>query len=198
MSNVFNLTISFLVDVWGFPGGKESLCNVGDPGSIPRLGRSSGEGNGNPLQYSCLRHGQRSLAGCSPQGHKELDMTEQLHYFHLAHVHFWYENFQRDKTSFISSMNPAGLLFKQVNFQYFCFKYSCPSDAQHMLLSLFLSGYCVPIQPNLVLESKQPNQKICPVISKTTHLVSNCMTVSGKFNSGEEKPARKPNLRFIL
>ena len=176
----------------------KSLCNVGDPGSIPRLGRSSGEGNGNPIQYSCLRHGQRSLAGCSPQGHKELDMTEQLHYFHLAHVHFWSENFQKDKISFISSMNPAGLLFKQVNFQYFCFKYSCPSDAQHRLLTLFLSGYCVPIQPSPVLESKQPNQKICPVISKTTHLVSNCMTVSGKFNSGEEKPARKPNLRFIL
>ena len=41
----------------GFPGGsdgKESACNVGDPGSIPRLGRSPGEGNGNPLQYCCL------------------------------------------------------------------------------------------------------------------------------------------------
>ena len=34
--------------------GKESTCNVGDPGSIPGLGRSPGEGNGNPLHYSCL------------------------------------------------------------------------------------------------------------------------------------------------
>ena len=34
--------------------GKESACNVGDPGSILGLGRSPGEGNGNPLQYSCL------------------------------------------------------------------------------------------------------------------------------------------------
>ena len=34
--------------------GKESTCNAGDAGSIPGLGRSSGEGNGNPLQYSCL------------------------------------------------------------------------------------------------------------------------------------------------
>ena len=34
--------------------GKESVCNAGDPGSIPELGRSSQEGNGNPLQYSCL------------------------------------------------------------------------------------------------------------------------------------------------
>ena len=33
---------------------KESACNAGDTGSIPRLGRSSGEGNGNPFQYSCL------------------------------------------------------------------------------------------------------------------------------------------------
>ena len=41
----------------GFPGGSEvkaSACNVGDPGSIPGLGRSPGEGNDNPLQYSCL------------------------------------------------------------------------------------------------------------------------------------------------
>ena len=34
--------------------GKQSACNTEDPGSIPGLGRSSGEGNGNPLQYSCL------------------------------------------------------------------------------------------------------------------------------------------------
>ena len=41
----------------GFPGGAEikaSACNVGDLGSIPGLGRSPGEENGNPLQYSCL------------------------------------------------------------------------------------------------------------------------------------------------
>ena len=34
--------------------GKESTCNAGETGSIPGLGRSPGEGNGNPLQYSCL------------------------------------------------------------------------------------------------------------------------------------------------
>ena len=41
----------------GFPGashGKESACNAGDPGLIPGLGRSPGEGNGYPLQYPCL------------------------------------------------------------------------------------------------------------------------------------------------
>ena len=43
----------------GFPGGsvnKESACNAGDLGSIPGLGRSSGGGPGNPLQYSCLEN----------------------------------------------------------------------------------------------------------------------------------------------
>ena len=43
----------------GFPGGsdgKASACSVGDLGSIPGLGRSPGEGNGNPLQYSCLEN----------------------------------------------------------------------------------------------------------------------------------------------
>ena len=43
----------------GFPGGsdsKESPCNAGDPGSIPGTGRSSGEWNGNLLQYSCLEN----------------------------------------------------------------------------------------------------------------------------------------------
>ena len=49
-------------------------------GSIPRLGRSPGEGKGYPLQYSCLEnpHGQRSLEGCSQWGPKQLDTTEQL------------------------------------------------------------------------------------------------------------------------
>ena len=44
---------------WGFPAGsdgKESACNVGDLGSIPGSRRSPGEGNGNPLQNSCLEN----------------------------------------------------------------------------------------------------------------------------------------------
>ena len=43
----------------GLPCGsddKASACNAGDPGSIPGVGRSPGEGNGNPLQYSCLEN----------------------------------------------------------------------------------------------------------------------------------------------
>ena len=49
---------------------------------VPSLGRvdSPGEETGNPLQYSCLEnpHGQRSLVGYSPWGHKKLDMIEPL------------------------------------------------------------------------------------------------------------------------
>ena len=58
-----------------------------DVGSIPGSGRSSGEGNGNPLQYSCLEesHGQRSLVGYSPWGRKESDTIERLH--SLTHPH---------------------------------------------------------------------------------------------------------------
>ena len=50
--------IAFML-YWGFPGGSEvkaSACNVGDLCSIPRSGRSPGEGSGNPLQYSFLEN----------------------------------------------------------------------------------------------------------------------------------------------
>ena len=65
----------------GFPGssaGRESACNAEDLGLIPGLGRSPGEGNGNPLQYSCLGNPmdrgawQATVHGVT----KELDMTQ--------------------------------------------------------------------------------------------------------------------------
>ena len=70
----------------GFPGGsdgKESACNAEDQGSIPGSGRSPGEGNGNPLQYSYLENflDRGSLVGYSPWGHKDSDMTEWLTLF---------------------------------------------------------------------------------------------------------------------
>ena len=53
--------------------------------SIPESERSPGEGNGNPLQYSCLENSMDRGAwwGYSPRGHKESDMTEQAH----THIH---------------------------------------------------------------------------------------------------------------
>ena len=72
----------------GFPGGsdgEESAFNVGDLGMIPGLGRSPEEGMA--TLSSILpgeSHGQRSLAGYSPWGHKESDTTEQLSTAHTT------------------------------------------------------------------------------------------------------------------
>ena len=54
-----SLTVLFALWYKDYPGGsdgKASSYNAGEPGSIPGLGRSPGEGNGNPLQYSCLEN----------------------------------------------------------------------------------------------------------------------------------------------
>ena len=57
--------------------GTESACSVGDPGLIPGLGRFPGEGNGNPLQYSCLVNStDGEPVGPQSMGLKESDMTE--------------------------------------------------------------------------------------------------------------------------
>ena len=81
-----------------FPGGsdgKESACNVGDPGSIPGSGRSSGERNNNPLLVFLPgeSHGQRSLEGYSPwgqrvtKGHDRATATDTHNIKHLSHTH---------------------------------------------------------------------------------------------------------------
>ena len=77
----------------GSSDGKVCACNVGDPGSIPGLGRSPGEGNGNPLQILLPGkfHGCRSLVGYSPGGCKESETTKRLH-FHFsfnAFLKYW-------------------------------------------------------------------------------------------------------------
>ena len=55
---------------------KESACNAEDPGLIPRLGRSLGEGNGNPLQYSCLENPWTEASDrLQSMGSQELDTT---------------------------------------------------------------------------------------------------------------------------
>ena len=70
------MQLSFWFRWLGIPG-------AGDLGSILGLERCTGEGNGNPLQYSCLEnpHGQRSLAGYSPWGLRESDMTKYINPF---------------------------------------------------------------------------------------------------------------------
>ena len=75
----------------GFPGaslGKESACSAGDLGSISGWGPSPGEGNGNPLQYSCLENPMDggNLMRYSPWDGRELDLTEQLTFTSLSEL----------------------------------------------------------------------------------------------------------------
>ena len=78
-------THAYIYIYLGFCGGsdgKESACNAGDAGLISQLGRSPGEGNDYPLQYSCLENSMdRGAWGC-----KESDMIEQLTHTH-THTH---------------------------------------------------------------------------------------------------------------
>ena len=52
----FELGSKLILGIPGGPDDKESVCNTGDMGSVPGLGRSPGEGNGYTLQYSCLEN----------------------------------------------------------------------------------------------------------------------------------------------
>ena len=63
--------LNWFVVTYGSSDGKESACNVADLGSIPGSGRSPGEGNGNPLRYSCLENSMNRPWGC-----KESDTSE--------------------------------------------------------------------------------------------------------------------------
>ena len=102
----------------GFPcgsDGKESSCNVEYLGSIPGLGRSHRGGYGSLLQYSCLKnpHGQRYLAGYSPWGHKQSDMTERLNWTETAaHQASWSFSISWSllKLMFIESVMPSNHL----------------------------------------------------------------------------------------
>ena len=72
----------FSSDSKGFPDssvGKESACNEGDLGLIPGSGKSTGEGNGYPLQCSCLENSMdRGAQWATVHGIAESDMTERL------------------------------------------------------------------------------------------------------------------------
>ena len=84
----------YILYIYGFPGGsdsKESACNTGNPGLIPGSGRSPGEGNGNPFQYSCLENPMdRGAWQASVHGHRvghnwEINQLTLL----LSHTHIY-------------------------------------------------------------------------------------------------------------
>ena len=101
--NFFSL--SFFILSLGFPGGAEvkaSTCNVGDLDSIPGSGRSPREGNGNPLQYSCLENPMDGGAWwATVHRSQRVDTTKRLH-FHLyflnfLQMHLFHDNLKANK-----------------------------------------------------------------------------------------------------
>ena len=90
---------------WSFPGGSEvktPACNAGDQGSIPGLGRFlwRRKWQPTPVFLPGESHGWRSLVGYSPQGHRESDTTERLH-FHI--------NIRQKKTKLLLDNDNPGL-----------------------------------------------------------------------------------------
>ena len=88
--NVDSLSIhsfDFLENLSGGPDDKESACHAGDLGPIPGSRRSPGEGNGNPLQYSCLENpmDRGAWRATVHGGHTESDTTEQLTQARIHH-----------------------------------------------------------------------------------------------------------------
>ena len=92
--SIYLLSTSYIYFPAGSEG-KESACNAGDPGSISGLERSSGEGNGNPLQYSCLENPMDGGAwrATAPWGRKESDTTEHLHFHFHTHADLLLKNY---------------------------------------------------------------------------------------------------------
>ena len=97
----------------GFPGGsvgKNPPANAGDMGSIPGLWRLPGEGNGNPLQHSCLGNpmaGGRSQVGYSPWGHKRVGQNQWLSTdTHFKTIHMY-------KCILSNSLNNLNISFKR-------------------------------------------------------------------------------------
>ena len=85
------LKLSQIIYIWGFPGvlaGKESTCNVGDLGLIPGLGRSLGEGNGYPLQYSGLENSMDSSMGSQRVGHDWVTLTPSENIYDFVEWHW--------------------------------------------------------------------------------------------------------------
>ena len=133
-----------LMTKWVCPGGsdsKELICNVGDLGSIPGMGRSSGEGNGNPLQYFCLENPMdRGAWWATVHGVTVLDMMEWLsvsmcvHGQTHTHTHTQKQNISsfKERTECYSGMfPPLWVAFLSILFFFFFLLVLFPSVCSH-------------------------------------------------------------------
>ena len=125
--------------------GKESACNVGDLGSIPGSGKSPGEGNGNPLQYSCQENPMDSGAWqaiYSPQGCKESDTTEHSTATTYSGYRAYIQNIQRTHTASIartSTVKTSNRIFKmkrRTGQTFFQRKYSNSQEVHEKVLNI--------------------------------------------------------------
>ena len=145
----------------GFPGASEdkaSACNAGDPGSIPGLGRSPGEGNGNPLQYSCLENpmDRGAWRATSPRGCKELDMTERLHSFTHSYTHTHAQiptcdNFIEKVLYYLNKFQVNHIYIIYIHINYICLEFI--SILLYFFNKIFTCGYidacvCVGVLKN--------------------------------------------------
>ena len=110
MGNRFSISQTVYCDIIqsnkGLPGGSEikaSACNAGDLGSVPGSGRSSGEGNGNPLQYYCLENPmdrgtwQATVHGMAKSQTRLSDFTFTFTFFHrVIKEHLVRKNFIKE------------------------------------------------------------------------------------------------------
>ena len=122
MLHIYNAILVSHKKEQGFPGGldgKVSACSAGDPGLIPGLGRSPGEGNGNPLQYSCLENSmdrgawQATVHGVAQSGTRLSDFTSiQYKRNHMQCTIVKAVNIPSQETSVFPS--GKGLLFTQM------------------------------------------------------------------------------------
>ena len=128
------MTVQFLFCFPGGLNGKESACNAGDPGSIPRLGRSPGEGHGNPLRYSCLESSMDRGAWWAIV-HGATKSRTQLSDFQLllsGFCLFVFLVFSTQMVSFVSFFTLFYLYLSMVSVQS-----TCNTDIQYYMLQVY-------------------------------------------------------------
>ena len=132
----------------GFPGGsdgKESACSVGDPGSIPGSGRSPGEGNGNPLQYSCLENpmDRGAWQATVHEAAKSCSRLNNFTHFNFTNLYSWC-NFTLNKFHRTLFKSRTVWNFEKVKLVYY-------SDKKSFLEQTFIESYCHLVAKDFIL-----------------------------------------------